>query len=175
MCLFLRNMIKLVSLRTRQLDNVLKRKIFILKKEKWNYSLNKQNLWFSKNIHLNDIHNCLFINKNLIGYTLLRRRTFVTKKLKMKYFYFDTLIIKQSHRKKGISRFLMELNSYQIKKYKTTSILVCNTGMQNYYRKFGWQTGINKEIKFLDYDLKKKMVFMKYGKIHSESKFYINK
>jgi len=36
-------------------------------------------------------------------------------KVKKKYFYFDTLIIDKKYRNKGISHFLMKLNSQVVK------------------------------------------------------------
>ena len=168
-------MISLKSLYTNQLDNDLIKKIFLLKKEQWNYSLNQQNLWFKKNVKPKDIHNCLFVGKNLIGYTLLRKRSYIKKNSRMKYFFFDTLIIKKNHKKKGMSYILMALNNYQINRHKTISILACNKEMESYYKKFGWELDRGKKISFQDYYIKKKNRFMSYGIKPVNTKFFFNK
>lgn len=46
-------------------------------------------------------------------------------KVKKKYFYFDTLIIDKKYRNKGISHFLMKLNSQVIKNHNKISFLIC--------------------------------------------------
>merc|ERR1711964_527604 len=57
----------------------------------------------------------LFINNELIGYTLLRKRTiklFQNNKIFLKkYLYFDTLIIDIKNRKQNLGSKLMDFNS----------------------------------------------------------------
>ena len=68
-------MITIESKKSHQINEILKRKIFLLKKDYWNYSLKNQNIWFKRNVFKNDLHNLIFFKKNLIGYTLLRTRS----------------------------------------------------------------------------------------------------
>ena len=50
-----------------------------LKNSHWNYSFKSNLAWFKKNIKSYDIHNLVYYNSKLIGYTLLRIRTFLNK------------------------------------------------------------------------------------------------
>ena len=87
-------------------------KICGLKNEYWNYGLQSNLNWFKKNVKNNDIHNLLFLKKNLIGYTLLRKRKALVKRKKnikrINYLHFDTLIIKKKFRKKKIQHHSYE-------------------------------------------------------------------
>jgi hypothetical protein len=79
-------MFNLTSKKTFELNINLKKKIFLLKKSAWKYSLKNQETWFKKNVFYNDIHNLFFFKNELIGYTLLRKRTFEIKQKKKKIF-----------------------------------------------------------------------------------------
>ena len=46
-----------------------------LKNTHWKNGLKSNLDWFNKYVKSNDVHNLLFINNKLIGYTLLRVRT----------------------------------------------------------------------------------------------------
>ena len=70
-------MISLFSQKSIKINIKIKKQIFLLKKSYWNFSLIKQKEWFKKNIKKNDIHNLLFLDNKLIGYTLLRKRSFL--------------------------------------------------------------------------------------------------
>ena len=73
-------MIYLNSLNLKQLKKKDILSICKLKNEQWKYGLKSNLRWFKKNIKKNDVHNLLFLNKKLIGYTLLRKRKAVIKK-----------------------------------------------------------------------------------------------
>ena len=70
----IRSVISLNCFTTQQLKKNLKKDIFKLKNEFWKYNLNNQKKWFKENIKKKDLHNCLFSNNKLIGYTCLRRK-----------------------------------------------------------------------------------------------------
>ena len=53
-----------------------------LKNEHWKYTLKIQLNRFKKNIKRKDIHNCLFLDDTLVGYTCLRKREIFFKKKK---------------------------------------------------------------------------------------------
>ena len=113
------------SKKTNKLTNLDKRKILFLKNEFWKKGINSQKEWFKKNIKSFDIHNLLFLNNKLIGYTCLRYRSKLIKKNFSKYLLFDTLIISKIYRKKGIGSILMGFNNTIIEKYNLPSFLVC--------------------------------------------------
>ena len=75
-------MIHLNSLSLRQLKKKNILSICKLKNDYWKYGLRSNLNWFKKNIKTNDIHNLLFIDKKLIGYTLLRKRKAIIKNKK---------------------------------------------------------------------------------------------
>jgi hypothetical protein len=158
-------MLILTSKKTYELTTALKKKIFILKKEVWNYSLKNQNKWFSNNVYPNDLHNLVFFKKELIGYTLLRKRSLKTKNLKTKYIYFDTFLVKKKYRKLGIGRILMNFNKFYIKKTKLISVLLCYKKTVGFYRKFNWNNISNNNVCFVDKPKKRCLYFMFLGKI----------
>ena len=121
-----------------------------LKNEYWNYGIASNLKWFKKKVKKKDIHNLLFFNKKLIGYTLLRKRLAFIKKKKIHYFYFDTLVIKKKFRKKNYSKILMHTNSKVIVKKKLHSFLICKKKTVKYYKKFGWVPINRKLFKLMD-------------------------
>ena len=129
----------LLSKKTKQLKKKQIRNICKLKNTHWNYSYKLNLEWFKKNVKSYDIHNLIYYKSVLIGYNLLRIRTFYLKKTKYKYFYFDTLIVEKKYRNKGISHFLMQLNNHVIEKNNKISFLICSDSLINFYKKCGWK------------------------------------
>ena len=137
--------ILLSSKKTKELKKNQINEICKLKNTHWRYSFKSSLEWFKDYVKKNDIHNLIYSNSKLIGYTLLRIRTLFLEKKKKKYLYFDTFIIKKKYRKKNISNYLMKLNNKVIKKNKKISFLICKKEMINYYKKFGWSK-MNRKI-----------------------------
>ena len=54
--------------------------ILKLKKTFWKYNLNSQIVFFKKNYYDFDINNLLYLNKKLVGYNILKKRSFFNKK-----------------------------------------------------------------------------------------------
>ncbi len=153
------NQIKLqvLSKQTLELKLTEIKEICNLKNTHWNYGIKSNLIWFKKNVKKKDIHNMLYTNKKLIGYTLLRNRTFELGKIKKKYLYFDTLIINKKFRKTKLSRILMNFNNQIILKKRKISFLICEKKMIEFYKYFNWKR-INKK-RFLLRDHK----FTTYG------------
>jgi hypothetical protein len=129
----------LLSKKTKQLKKKQIHNICKLKNSHWNYSFKSNLAWFKKNVKSYDIHNLIYYNSILIGYTLLRIRSFYLGKIKKKYFYFDTFIVEKKYRKKGVSHFLMRLNNQVIEKNNKISFLICLNNLVRFYKKFGWK------------------------------------
>ena len=138
--------LNLKSIKNKNIPHCLIEDIIKLKSQEWKYSLNLQKKWVKKNVQPNDIHNMLFLNNKLIGYTLLRKRILIltnkTKKNK-KYFYFDTLVLDKKYRggkigNKTFGEIIMSFNNKIIKKHKYISILHCYKYMVKFYKKFDW-------------------------------------
>ena len=147
-------MLKLKSLNLKYLKKKEIIKICNLKNTHWKFGLKSNLKWFRKNIKKKDIHNLLYKNEDLIGYTLLRKRLALLKGNKIKkihYLYFDTLIIKDKFRKFGYSKALMNFNKKIIKKEKLHAFLICYNNLIKYYKKFGWTKIQNKSFKVMDF------------------------
>ena len=70
---------KIKTIITKKLKRLDIKKVCILKDTQWKFGLKSQLEWFKKNIKVNDVHILLKRDNNLIGYTLLRKRTFIIK------------------------------------------------------------------------------------------------
>jgi hypothetical protein len=77
-------------------------KLLKLKQTFWKYNLKSQISFFKKNYYKFDINNLIYKNKKLIGYNILKKRSFFLKNKKSKYYYLDTLIIDKNQRKKKL-------------------------------------------------------------------------
>ena len=141
----------LLSKRTKQLKKEEIHNICKLKNTYWNYSFKSNLVWFKENVKSYDIHNLVYFDSKLIGYTLLRVRTFYSGKIKKKYLNFDTLIIDNKYRNKGISHFLMILNNLVIQKNNKISFLVCKKNLIRFYKKFGWKIISKKKFLISDH------------------------
>ena len=168
----------LKSISTYKLSKNQIRTICVLKNQKWKYGIRSQLIWFKENVKRNDIHNLLYVNIKLIGYTLLRKRTCNINKMKnkSKYLLFDTLIIDKKYRGKKLSNLMMFFNDKVIKKTKNFSFLRCNKKLINFYKKFDWI-----KLKTSNFAMKRDL-FSSYGMIFNQQNpkdtkyyFYINK
>jgi hypothetical protein len=148
-------MLALQSFYTARINKKSMKEICFLKNSKWKNGFKENLNWFKKNAKSRDLHNLLFFNKKLVGYTMLRLRKFKIKRNFFKYYYFDTLIIDKKYRGKKISSFLMHFNNYIIKKKKLHSFLICRNGHVKYYKKFGWKKVLNNMFNLMDHKVSK--------------------
>lgn len=173
-------MIRLRSLTYRQLSKNDILNICKLKNQYWQYGLSENINWFERNINKKDIHNLFFIKKELVGYTLLRKRVAFIKNKKLKskinYLYFDTLIIKKKFRKRNYSKILMDFNSNIIIRKRLHSFLICLNRSINYYKKFNWTKLGKKEFQLMDHKSSKNgMTFNKKFELKKNKVlYYIN-
>ena len=93
-------MLKFKSVKTKNLSQIQIKEMCNLKNLEWKFGIKSQLKNFRKNIKPEDVHNCFYLKKKLIGYTLLRNRNLFIENKKSNYFLFDTLIIRKSLRKK---------------------------------------------------------------------------
>ena len=160
----------LLSKKTKQLKKEEIYNICKLKNTHWNYGLKSNLAWFKNNVKTYDIHNLVYNNSKLIGYTLLRIRSFYLGKVKKKYFYFDTLIIDKKYRNKGISHFLMKLNNQVIKENNKISFLTCLDNLIEFYKNFGWKLMLKKNFSIKDHKFDTNGMFFN-GKVHNKYKY----
>ena len=132
-------MLKFYSKFTKNLKSTEIKKILYLKNTFWKFNYKSQLKYFKENIYNNDIHNMVYMNKKLIGYTLLRKRKFKQNK----YLLFDTLIVHKNYRNKQIGSQLMKLNMKIIKKNNLKTILICKKNLVNFYISFNWKFNNN--------------------------------
>ena len=161
-------MYSLLSKKTTQLKASEIIEILRLKNSFWKFNIKSQKKWFELNVKRKDIHNLLFLDNKLIGYTLLRFRKI--KNLKKFYFLLDTIIINKKFRKKKYGNLLMEFNNNIIYQNKKIGFLVCDKKEIQFYKKFKWKI-LNKKYFGMD-EIKN----FKYGMIFNnklKNKFFI--
>ncbi len=140
----------LISKKNFQLSKKEIKNICLLKSNQWKFGIKSQLNWYKKNIKKEDIHNMLFINSKLVGYTLLRKRMCFVNKVKKKYLLFDTLILDKKYRKKKLSNLIMCFDNEIIKQNKKLSFLICKKGLIDFYKKFNWKLIKNNNISIPD-------------------------
>ena len=150
----------LFSKKTKELRNIEIKKILILKNSFWKFGIKSQKKWFKENVKKRDVHNFLFLNSKLIGYTLLRLRKI--KNLKNFYFLLDTMIIKKELRKKRYGKLLMKFNNDIISKNKKIGFLVCKKKEIEFYKKFNWKNLSKRKYKLSN------MNSIQYGMVFNE-------
>ena len=94
--------INLISVRAKALTKKQILLICKLKNSFWTRTVPDQLKWFKKNVKKMDINNMLIIDGNVVGYTLLRRRSAYIENRRISYFYFDTFLVRSDLRKKGL-------------------------------------------------------------------------
>ena len=165
----------LVSIKTSKLNKNKIIQISNLKDSQWRFGINSQIEWFKKNIKKNDIHNLLYLKSKLIGYTLLRRRSFNNNnKLKKRYLLFDTLVIHKDYRNKNLSNLLMIFNNTIIRETRLFSFLICKNDLVDFYKKYDWIKHNKKNIKVLDHPFSTNGMVFNTNKIKKYN-FYIQK
>ena len=169
----------MISKSTEKLSKDEIKKICVLKNSWWKFGIKSQLNYFKNNIKPNDLHNCFYIDNQLLGYTLLRKRVFFILNKKFNYLYFDTLIIKKNFRKKNFSSLLMFFNNGVIKKNKQPSFLICKNELVNYYKKFKWNKISKRRLKIVDHSFNENGLFFNISKSFLNNKntieLYINK
>ena len=165
----------LVSLKTSKLNKKKIIQISNLKDSHWSFGINSQLEWFKNKIKKNDIHNLLYFKSKLIGYTLLRRRSFNNNnKLKKRYLLFDTLIIHKDYRNKKLSNLLMIFNNTIIRETGLFSFLICKNKVVSFYKRHNWKKLNKKNIKVVDHPFSTNGMLFNTNNI-KKYYFYINK
>jgi hypothetical protein len=126
----------LFSIISSKLKNNQIKSICLLKDKQWKFGIKSQIKWYRKNIKKNDIHNLFYIKSKLVGYTLLRKRTYEIRSLNKRtnYLLFDTLIIDKKYRGKNLSNLLMSFNNTIINQSGYSSFLICKKELVNFYK-----------------------------------------
>ena len=169
--IFLKSLV-LNKLKSREIKEICK-----LKNCEWKFGLISQYKWFKDNIKKNDIHNLLYLNSKLIGYTLLRKRTYKIKNLKKNLYYIllDSLVIDKKHRNMKLSNLLMSFNNTIIKLSGFSSFLICSDELVSFYKKNNWIKLNNKDFTVMNFSFSSNGMI--YNKKKSKKKiiYFINK
>ena len=136
---------KFQSIKTSELNNKQIDQILNLKNIHWKHGYESQLTWFKKNALVNDLHNLLFINNEIIGYTFLADRSlkiFHLNKIyeKLSYTLFATLILSEKYRNFFYVSKFMKFNSEMIVKKNRPSFLLCHDHNVKLYKFFGWSS-----------------------------------
>ena len=121
----------------------------------------------------------MFINSELIGYTLLRRRRCLVNKVLKKYLLFDTLVLDKKYRNKKLSNLIMYFDNEIIKQNKKLSFLICKKDLVDFYKKFNWKLIKNNNISIPDHSFSTNGMIFNYNNTQVGERvkyiFYINK
>jgi len=136
-----------------------------LKNTYWKYGIKSQLNWFIKHIKKNDIHNLAYLKNNLVGYIMLRNRSFFYKK-------------KKKNRELKVGQRLIYLTSKIIKKSKLHSMLICEKKNILFYEKYGWKIITKDKSKILDHKYSKFSLMMCFNQkpeiMKSNIKYFIS-
>ena len=171
------NKYSLKSIISDKLINKEIKEICLLKDKHWKFGIKSQLKWFKNNVKKYDLHNLFHIKSKLVGYTLLRKRTFEIKSLnkKTQYLLLDTLVIDKKYRNTKLSNLLMNFNNTIIKQSGISSFLICKDELINFYMKNDWKKLNKKSFIIADYAFSSNgMIF---NKLNFDKKyiFYIKK
>lgn len=136
---------KFQSIKTSELNNKQIDQILNLKNIHWKHGYESQLTWFKKNALLDDSHNLMLINNEIIGYTFLANRSlkiFHLNKInkKVSYTLFATLILSEKYRNFFYVSKFMKFNSKIIYKKNNPSFLLCHAHNLKLYKFFGWSS-----------------------------------
>lgn len=126
---------EVIVLKTSELSLKVIKEINILKNSHWTYGLKSQNIWFKINIKKDDIHIMIKNSNIIIGYNCIRKYNFRGKN----NYLFDTFIIINKYRNKGLSKLIMQKNIEFYKNKRLPFILFCNNKLIKFYERFGWK------------------------------------
>lgn len=172
-----KNIFSLRSIISKKLKKREIKEICLLKDSQWKFGLKSQIKWYNSNVKVHDIHNLLYIRSKIIGYTLLRKRSYKIGRTKRekKYLLFDTLIINQKYRRNKYSDLLMKFNNNIIKKKGLFSFLICKKKLVNFYMKNDWKKLNKKSINLIDHTFFFNGMIFNNKKNYKKYFFYINK
>ncbi|MDA9662327.1 hypothetical protein N9T41_01205 [Candidatus Pelagibacter sp.] len=168
----------LFSIISSKLKNSQIKSICLLKDKKWKFGIKSQIKWYKKNIKKNDIHNLFYIKSKLVGYTLLRKRTYEIRSLNKRtnYLLFDTLIIDKKYRGKKLSNLLMSFNNTIINQSGYFSFLICERELISFYKKNKWIKVNNKNINIIDHLFSSNGMILNMKDVNKRKHyFYVNK
>ena len=131
-----------------------------LKDTQWKHGLKSQLNWFNEYVQDKDIHNLAYFKERLVGYGLLRKRSFFFNKQKIFYLYYDTLIVSKMYRKFNIGKKISILVTKIIKKSKLHSMLICEKKIVSFHEKYKWKKINNKNSEITDHKYSKKFSMM---------------
>lgn len=136
----------LKSIYTKNLNKNLLKEIANLKSEQWKFKVNSQIKFIKKNFTSLDVHNLLYINKELAGYTALKRSNFYNNvsNIKKNCLIFDTFIIKKKFQNKNLSEILMCFNKNKIINLNLPTFLTCKNKYEKFYLKNNWKASSKK-------------------------------
>lgn len=153
------------SLKKKEINKKYIESLCELKNSFWKFGLQSNKKWFLENVKTDDLNLFLKKNKDLIGYTLLRKRTFKQNEKKKYFFYLDTLITSKKIRNRGYGQLLLAYNNFIIKQNRLTGFLLCKKKNIDFYRKMGWKLISKNKFRILNKKIKNL-----YGLIFNEKK-----
>ena len=172
----------LISLKTKDLKKKQILSICKLKNTFWRWTVSKQIEWYERYAKKTDINNMLVLKGELVGYTLLRKRTAYEKNKPLVFYYFDSFILSEKVRNKGFGKALIQFNNKILNSLKKHSFLVCPKKTIPFYLKNGWKILPRNKFEIMDhkpawFKTKKSIYGMTYNlnsKINKKIFYYFN-
>ena len=167
------------SIKTSKLNKKQINEILCLKNLYWVFGEESQKIWFKKNAFLNDTHNLMVINNEIVGYTFLSNRNlkiYHLNKLKnnLSYTLFSTLILKEKYRNYFYVSRMMNFNSEIILKKRKISFLLCRDEFVKFYKFFGWHSLQDSSFKVTDHNSNLNGMVYNFDKLHAHGNLIYN-
>lgn len=131
-------MINIEFIKNSSLNNDLMYKIINLKNQHWPYSLESQKLWMKNNLGDEDIHVCILFNSDLIAYLNLTTLEAKVNKNDISLVGLGNVCVDKRHLKMGWGNLVICVVNTYLKENKKNGILLCKSGLINFYKKNGW-------------------------------------
>ena len=113
-------------------------KIIYLKMQFWDYSFNKQKIWFENNINEDDLHFLVFNDDRLLAYLNAIKTYAIIDGKKINIIGIGNVCVDSEFQKNGIGHFLMRsVNNYLISN-SLFGMLLCKDNLIDFYKKLDW-------------------------------------
>lgn len=122
-------------------------KICILKKQHWDYSIEKQMQWINCNLSNNDVHLLLKENDEILfGYLNLVKLSILLDDKSTNMIGIGNVCVDNNYQKNQYGFFLMKTAEYYLRKKKENGILLCKEKLIPFYDTIRWNryNGITK-------------------------------
>ena len=155
---------KLISTNKLEISNLIKKKIFLLKKTYWKYNIKDQRNFFEKHTQNNDIIFYIKLNNllnNVIAHFMLKLKYYYLNNQKKKFLLIDSVIVSKKYRNKGIGKSILKKCKKISQKKKLPLIAISIKKNENFYLNADFK--LLKKENLVIKNLKKNKLFFSYN------------